>query len=250
MFYLRDAKALFAKLITHAPKAYMFFDIIGDMLGKTPPTNAPEKLKGVYGILGKEDERQFGRLLLELEAEELQLLEGFLHWHFIRFRDRSKVGAITAWWFMNAWRAHVTKLSSENKEIGTSESKTNSTDATTNASTEVKTATKVYSAGGDESLNFLKKVAELIKSSPSPEEGYEAVLEHFKAAGVPHMPDEDTIKWMEDHILNFTKWKEFIKSKINQLNNVVDQRCQEIDTREAARSGPFGWLVGFLYKIM
>lgn len=234
MINILDIKTGAAFIFEHWTKFYTFVDIIGDVMGKKTRGDVPEELKGVYGLFGKEDERAISRLLVELPDEDRKLVVKFLYWHFLRHQDRSHVGAVTVWWFMNAWRTHVTRLSTPKSKTGTTTTKQTVIDPVNpKDKTETITTTENSSGGGNQSLDFLKKIAQIIKDAGPGNEvaGYEDVLRFFQASGVPQMPKEETLVWLESRIRGFSPLQPFIA-----VHNRVNERVQEIAERDKKRN--------------
>ena len=234
MLNITDLKSGAAFVFEHWTKFYTFVDIIGDVMGKKPRGDVPEELKGVYGLFGKEDERGMTRLMVELDEDDRKLVVKFLYWHFIRHQDRSHVGAVTVWWFMNAWRTHVTRLKTDKSKTGTTTTKQTVIDPVNpKDKTETTTTAENFSGGGNQGLDFLKEIAKIIKEAGPGNEvaGYEAVLRFFAASGVPQMPKEETLVWLEGRIMGFSPLQPF-----RSVHNRVNARAQEIAERDKKRN--------------
>lgn len=239
---------IFEFLKDHAGDVIAVYKIIEDMLGKKPPENIPHEAKALYGLFGIGDELAFQRLLLQLKPREKEAIVGFLQWHFFENRRQSAVGGATVWWVGNAWRVYTTKLSNPGKKVGSVE--ITETEKVGGKTTQRKESIDTFSSGGVQSLEFLQKIARTINSAPTPEAGYEKVLKMFEAAGVPRMPSQEAIDWIEDNLLNFGQWFNFIKSVPVAINDWVDDRYEQIQQREEARTGFFGGIVRGLRKLI
>ncbi len=164
-------------------------DIIGAFSGKEPRENAPALVKGLYGVLGKGDERALYVLLEKLEANDpgsREVLAGFFSWHFKHdnFTERS-----LSWWYGNAFRAFVTQMGSSTGHVeGTAETVVESRDQDTGATVRTTTKKEVRGEGTDNALNFLKMMVSIIRSEQDPVAGYQKLVGEFKAFGVPHIP--------------------------------------------------------------
>ena len=233
-------------LITTAGTAA--FKILEDILGRKAPEDAPPEVKALYGIFGKGDELAFMRLLTEhLTKQQRDAVTGFLQWHFYENRRQSPLGGATVWWIGNAWRTFVTRLSTPGRKTSITET---STTKDKGKIVEDKKTVETFDPHGEEAIHFLKLIARTITTAADKETGYRKVLELFEAAGVPRMPRQETITWIEDNLLNFGQWFNFIKSVPVAINDWVDERYEQIQQREEARTGFFGGIVRGLRKLI
>ncbi len=164
--------------------------------GGNIPDDAPNSVKGLHGFLGYGDEREFQLLLISLE-EKLKggraAIEGFIEWHFFS-GNNSPVEKALRWWYANAFRAFITKMSiaTDAAELGTEKTVDKSTVDGVERITE--TIRKVRASNPNNSINFLFWMASTIQKAPTPEEGYQTVLRSFKNSNVPHLPEYDLQK--------------------------------------------------------
>jgi len=164
-------------------------DIIGAFSGKEPHENAPAVVKGLYGVLGKGDERALYVLLEKLETDDpgsREVLAGFFSWHF---KHNSFTERTVSWWYGNAFRAFVTQMGSSAGHVeGSEETVVESKDQATGTTTRTTTKKEVRGNGTNNALNFLKMMVSVIRSEQDRVAGYQKLIREFEAFGVPHVP--------------------------------------------------------------
>lgn len=161
--------------------------------GGNIPNDAPNFVKGLHGIFGHGDEREFQLLLIVLEKKlegSRSAIEGFIEWHFFS-GDNTPLEKTLRWWYANAFRAFITKMSvtSEVADLGTKKTIDKSTVDGVERTEE--TIEKLRASNSNNSIDFLHWMAKTILDAPTREEGYQTVLRSFKNSNVPHMPDYD-----------------------------------------------------------
>jgi hypothetical protein len=160
------------------------------------------------GFFGKGDERTMQILFSRLTKEEQKILRGFLLWHFAGETMQDK---LLAMWYLGSFRVFVTGIKGSNEAVGSVKKETVTTDPATGAKTTVVVDDKDYGDAYKHAVDFLKFIVATIRSGKaahkkaaptSTEEeqlvaGYQLVLEHFRATGVPHMPPKSDKDWGE-----------------------------------------------------
>jgi type I restriction-modification system DNA methylase subunit len=152
---------------------------------------------------------------------------------------------------MNAWRTFAVKLSSSSKKVGTKEhTVTRKEDGKTFTDKTVEDIFKKPET--NDSLEFLKRIIEIINKHPANEEaGFRAVVEYFEAAGVPKMPSEETIRFIEDEVLNFRQWYAIVATLPARASAAAENANKRIDRKDEERSRKLGGgIVNFLKKLI
>jgi hypothetical protein len=182
--------------------------VFSALLGREVGNDAPAVAQGVSGFFGKGDERTMQILFSRLTREEQKMLRGFLLWHFAGETMQDK---LLAMWYLGSFRVFVTGIKGSNEAVGSVKKETVTTDQETGAKTTIVVDDKDYGDAYKHAVEFLKFIVTTIRSGKmahkktvptSTEEeqlvaGYQLVLEHFRATGVPHMPPKSDKDWGE-----------------------------------------------------
>lgn len=236
------------------------FSLLSTLRGKDVPDNAPDEVKNAAGVLGIGDEIDLQKIFLEFEGDDLEILTGFIHYHFLRYESKS--GSIIAWWQLNKWRTLVTKLDPPTHKTGTEETivvtspKNGEGGATTDANTKVTSTIKkdMTNGGSQLTLHFMQRIIQIVKKEEENindgtkdsrrNTGYEKVITYFESTGIPTMPKPETVEWIEqiEQNLSLPKVTNWTKNQYNLANVWIDEKAEENKKREAAMPWWDRWL--------
>lgn len=199
-----------AELGSHA---YTILDLTGAIKGGPAPEHATAVVKGLHGVFGKADEREFEKLLQKLDAKKAgssSHIIGFMN--STAFRPNPRTATVEekfySWWMHNKFRTYVVQLgSTPGPELGTKTTKVMTPKHGKTPASENVTTEKMYGPGMNHSLVFLEGMIATITSEATSRKGYAKLIKEFEAKGIPKMPkDTETLQkafdWVMKHSLD------------------------------------------------
>ncbi len=176
--------------------------------GHDPAPETPIKVKGIAGIFGFRDEREFLELLNKLEKNHpgaQAYITQFCNWHYNAGAGAKWVERFYVRWKMNQFRAVIIDMAAD---VGKEKAAIKQTiTAKRPRGTEVVTVIdrKTYHPNIDRGLDTLERMYFIISLAPTRQEGLRACLMYLRGAGVPTV-EGDTAKKAQEFV-DFTKAK-------------------------------------------
>lgn len=183
--------------------------VLNALRGGPVHEDAPALVKGMKGLFGMKDEREFQNLLVLLEVEipgASQVITDFIGWHF----NATRYGKVLVWYYGNKFRVFVTGL-----------------------------------GGSEAGVSFLKLMHSILISR----NGKQKFLRHMVRTGIPHIPRGkkermDQLVAIAIATKDLTANKvavtiATIDQKITEMRTALEEHNQRV---AAARTGFWWWL--------
>lgn len=200
---------------------YTIVDVMGNVFGTMRGGNSPKDgtnvSQGRLGVLfGKGDERTMQIILHNdnITEHERSVLTDFFRWHFDLRQADSAWDKFLVWWYMGSFRVFLTGIKSPvGKEVITTEVDTPDGDKVKKKVSDTITVEDENKDPHRDAVRFLKYIVKLIEDGDAESRtkntrlktdrshrirGYRKVLEYFEAYGVPMVPPDDIVGWVED----------------------------------------------------
>lgn len=215
---------------------FSVFHLISAFRGGKVPDNAPPAVKALAKGVGRiGDEVAFNNLLLDLNTEDWEIIQGFIQYHFLRHKGRA--GRIIAWFQLNKWRTLITELDPPSQR-GTRKVETKSGQSK-GGNASVTTEDILLTPETKQAKLFLERIVTIVRNAQSAGKdrntGYEKVVEYFESFGVPTMPDDVTIAWIEQHLNVLPDVSGWVTSHVTSFEEYLQAEADAIDARRAAR---------------
>lgn len=215
--------------------------VLGALGGITPPDTSETVVRVAAGLFKSGDEANAQRVLLiknrngkyVFNERKRALLTTFAEYAFTRYKRRSTVGRVVAWWYINAWGKLLVSMTETSPNVLTTSIITRRNDAS--EKTQVSEDLNLEKVE-DGAVILLEEIIRIID-----EHGMNAAITYLESWGIPVVPSERDIENVERWIGSIVDGLQRLGRQTQTLIDASYEAALKKDEK-AKKSRLFFWL--------